>query len=176
MTTITMDEITRNARRGGPQGPRERPAGFVGKWSDLSLEERFWAKVDRRGLDECWPWLSGMDGHGYGLFHVCHRHLPAHRFAYEATIGPIPAGLQIDHLCRNRSCVNPRHLEPVTRRENLMRGVCPSAIAARKTHCPQGHPYSPENTWRRANGNRTCKQCRNAHNRRWWASRKARVA
>ena len=75
-----------------------------------SLDQRFWAKVDRRGDGECWPWTARTGGPGYG--YIDDR--PAHRVAYELTIGPIPLGLVIDHLCRNRICVNPQHLEVVT--------------------------------------------------------------
>jgi hypothetical protein len=109
--------------------------------------------------DGCWMWLGASAGGGYGDFHITaepgkQRKMPAHRFAYETYVGPIPAGLQIDHLCRNRWCVNPEHLEPVTQQENIRRGFW-----ATKTHCPQGHEYTEENTYRHARGDRQCREC-----------------
>jgi hypothetical protein len=126
-----------------------------------TLEQRFWEKVDRRGPDECWPWLASTDGKGYGSFRVG-KHQRAHRFAYELLIGPIPAGLVIDHLCRNRACVNPAHMEPVTPLENQRRGIHGNS---KKTHCPQGHPYDDGNTYR-YRGRRICKACRRQYRQR----------
>lgn len=84
----------------------------------------------------------------------------AHRAAYELERGPIPAGLELDHLCRTPCCVNPYHLEPVTRRENQRRGMGPTGINARKTHCLRGHEFTPENTYLLPNGaGRSCKAC-----------------
>lgn len=99
-------------------------------------ERRFWAQVDRRGPDECWPWLGCCQKNGYGIYGVTgNGSRLAHRIAYRYVIGPIPAGLVLDHLCHtadpqcadtsdcpHRRCVNPEHLEPVTRRENIARG------------------------------------------------------
>ena len=126
-------------------------------------EERFWKYVSKS--DDCWTWLGGKNKLGYGHFwagpDMPQRRVMAHRFAYESVVGPIPPGLHIDHLCRNPSCVNPAHLEPVTLAENTRRGVGPtrgSEYNRRKTHCPQGHPYSPENTYRSGHG-RSCKTC-----------------
>jgi hypothetical protein len=83
-----------------------------------------------------------------------------HRVAYELLVGPIPEGLELDHLCRNTRCVNPEHLEPVTGRENLMRAVSSwAAKNAAKTHCPQGHPYDEENTKVKRDGGRACRAC-----------------
>lgn len=84
--------------------------------------ERLWTKLDRRGDGECWPWLGRITQYGYGLFWVQGHYRHAHRVVYELLVGAIPDGLQIDHLCRVRSCVNPAHMEPVTQRENLLRG------------------------------------------------------
>lgn len=129
--------------------------------------ERFWSKVARRGPDECWLWLASKTGKGYGTFHDDPSQLLAHRIAYELAKGPIPAGLQIDHLCRNRACCNPVHLEAVSCRENILRGSGLAAQHARATHCPKGHPYDEENTYHAANGSRGCKRCIAERNRRW---------
>lgn len=84
----------------------------------------------------------------------------AHRLAYTALVGPIPDGLVLDHLCRNRRCVNPAHLEVVTQRVNILRGEGQAAANATKTHCPKGHPYTVENTWVSRTGSRTCRACK----------------
>ena len=125
-----------------------------------SLEERFWAKVQK--TETCWLWTGGKSLDGYGIFRPSHgpRSFRAHRFAYELLIGPIAVGLTLDHLCRVRRCVNPAHLEPVTDRVNILRGISPSAQAARKTHCPQGHPYDLFNTHRNRQNGRVCLECR----------------
>lgn len=118
--------------------------------------ERFWAKVDKSG--ECWPWTATIDRYGYGTFWLG-RKVGAHRAAYELTRGPIPAGMDIDHLCRNRACVNPDHLEPVTRRVNVLRGAAPTAAAWREGRCKNGHPRTPENTYVRSEKSRQCRIC-----------------
>jgi len=108
-------------------------------------DERFWILTDKGGPEDCWTWKGNLWGRGYGRFGVGGKSQMAHRWLYIQVFGPLPKGKQLDHLCRNRLCVNPAHLEPVTRKENILRGVCPSAVNARKTHCPQGHPLSGEN-------------------------------
>ena len=108
----------------------------------------------------CWEWV-GYTIHGYGLmgkYPHSKKNTRAHRYYYELEYGPIPEGLDLDHLCRNRKCVRPDHLEPVTRRENVLRGVGPTAVHARKTHCPQGHAYTADNTHRYM-GKRYCMTC-----------------
>lgn len=122
----------------------------------LELPDRFWSKV--RQTDSCWLW-TGATSDGYGRFAHEGRTDVAHRLAWRALVGPIPDGLHIDHLCRVRRCVNPEHLEPVTCRENVLRGIGPSAEHAVKTHCPAGHEYTPENTYRYRNM-RMCRACR----------------
>lgn len=132
-----------------------------------SIEERFWAKVDFNGpisahrpdLGPCWIWLAMLDKHGYGRFYPTReRYVPAHRFAYEQIINPIHDGLEPDHLCRTHACVNPWHQEPVTHRENTLRGTSPPAKQYRATHCIRGHPFNEENTYLK-NGKRTCRKC-----------------
>lgn len=127
------------------------------------MNARFWTKV--RKTKACWLWLAGLDGHGYGKFTEGGRQRAAHRLAYEALVGPIPAGMQLDHLCRTRRCVNPAHLEPVTNRENAARGDAGMARAAQqlaKTHCPAGHPFAGDNVQFRPDGRRRCRECRRA--------------
>lgn len=133
------------------------------------LSQRLWEKVRVGGPDECWEWTGAINASGYGrIFRgPGGGSLLAHRAAYELAKGPIPSGLELDHLCRNRACVNPAHLEAVTRRTNQVRGLGVAGRNARKTHCPQGHPYDERNTilsfGLRAHGKRSCRTC---HNRR----------
>lgn len=114
-----------------------------------SLEEAFWKRVERRDENECWPWQGALTSGGYGQMGHGRRgedkKYVAHRLAYELLVGPIPDGLVIDHLCRNRACVNPTHMEPVTSGENVLRGVGWGGTHSRKAHCPLGHPLEGDN-------------------------------
>lgn len=125
----------------------------------------FWQHV-AKSEDGCWLW-TGYSEDGYGRL----GHLLAHVIAYEAVYGPVPAGLELDHLCRTTLCVRPDHLEAVTHAVNVLRGHSFAAINASKTHCPQGHPYDAENVGAdRADGRgrycRTCKRIRNREHMR----------
>lgn len=127
------------------------------------LRTRFIARVEFRGWDDCWNWRGAMSEDGYGRFTVSpSKRARAHRFSYELFIGAIPGTLTIDHRCRNRACVNPAHLEPVTNRTNILRGRGVAALHAAKTHCINGHEFSPENThWVGPDRRwRDCSQCR----------------
>lgn len=110
----------------------------------------------------CWEWQGSLDRYGYGRIWVNQKWVIAHRYFFKAHKGHLPSCL--DHLCRNRACVNPDHLEPVTNKVNVLRGENFAAKNARKTHCKNGHPYSKENTWFRKTGARVCRECdRNRH-------------
>ena len=122
-------------------------------------EARFWSKVERRGPAECWAWRASHSSKGYGQFYVDSKPVGAHRVAYELMRGPIPDGLELDHLCRNPGCVNPDHLEPVTRRMNSLRGKGMSAHNAAKTECAKGHSYDLLNTRFTKKGWRQCLLC-----------------
>lgn len=133
--------------------------------------DRFMEKVR---LDEngCVFWASTTSLNGYGQFWDGRRLVYAHRWAYEYFKGPIPDGLQLDHLCRNRNCANPAHLEPVTQRENIRRGDAGAHLSA-KTHCPQGHEYAGANLYVRPRGGRDCRICRADRQQRFQARQKA---
>lgn len=119
---------------------------------------RFWPKINKQD-DGCWQWTAGSYADGYGGFHLDGRYIGAHRAAWFLLVGDVPDGLVLDHLCRNRRCVNPEHLEPVTSTENTARGVGVAAMNARKTHGPCGHPYDVFTP----SGRRYCRSCRNAY-------------
>ena len=116
----------------------------------------FWAKVDVADSTGCWEWTGKKNHKGYGYIYLEGGLKRAPRFAYEAFVGPIPDGLHIDHLCRNRACVRPDHPEPVTSGENPRRAM--------RSHCVNGHPFNEENTWMHK-GKRYCRECRRRRNR-----------
>jgi HNH endonuclease len=144
-------------RKGGISG------SFVldqGQRMTLPIEKRIWEHIDKRGPAECWPCTRTVDKKwGYGQISVDGKMRKLHRVVYELLVGKIPEGLTLDHLCRNRACANPAHLEPVTMRLNNLRGTSPCAKNAVKSHCSRGHEFTESNTRRLKNGARSCKQC-----------------
>lgn len=122
--------------------------------------QRAWMKIEF--TDTCWLWVGSLTSAGYGKIYDDTRRLSqAHRVMYEALVGPVPAGKELDHTCRVRRCVRPDHLEPVTHRENLLRGDTLAARHAKVTHCPRNHEYTPENIiWKGTR--RNCRACHNA--------------
>lgn len=151
--TDSQNLLDRRGKVAMPRGVYPRPP----------LAERFWAKVEK--TDSCWVWTAATYPNGYGEFGIEGRTCLVHRVAWELLVGPIPDGLDLDHLCRNRLCVNPDHLEPVTRRENLLRGETIPAFHAAQTHCVHGHEFTPDNTHIERNGSRRCLRCARLH--RW---------
>lgn len=135
----------------------------------FSLPQRLESKIARVPFSTCWYWVGSTGNSGYGQIKVpgTRKNIGAHRAAYEAVHGPIPDGLDLDHTCRVRCCVNPSHLEAVTRKENLERAGAIAAINAiaaargRQTHCKNGHPLSGDNLYTYPNGGgRVCRACR----------------
>jgi hypothetical protein len=133
----------------------------------LSPEERFLGKL-RPGPGDCVDFTGALDPRGYGQFRAFVRMLMAHRFAWEAINGPVPEGLELDHLCRRTSCCRVDHLEAVTHRENVLRGESPAAIQARKTHCVRGHEFTDDNTSFDSRQGRRCITCMNDYSRTYY--------
>lgn len=132
----------------------------------MMLSERQWRNVDV-SIDGCWVWTRKLNHDGYARTRIGGgqgRHVYVHRALYEHLNGPLPDGYELDHLCRNRACVRPDHMEPVTHAENVKRGDSGKWLAA-KTHCPRGHPYEGDNLEYTAIGGRMCVICRRKRDR-----------
>lgn len=149
---------------------------------------RFWSKVNKdgplpgndtlaAGLGPCWLWTGKPVRNGYGRFYVGTQRFVAHRMSYRIAKGNIPLDTEVDHLCRVTACVNPTHLEAVDHVTNVLRGLAPPAVHARKTHCIHGHEFTPENTQTHANHPtwRVCRTC-SAMRRRERKRRKRDIA
>lgn len=139
------------------------------EFGDARLPPTFWSKAVVDPSTGCWRWIASNTGvQGYGQFGVARRMRLAHRVAYERLVGPIPHGLSLDHVkargCAGPVCCNPMHLEPVTHRENVMRGNAPAARWAQRTHCDRGHPFDDVNT-RFEKDRRVCRTCHAARGR-----------
>ncbi len=148
----------------------QSPPQLVLKPRDL---HRFMWHVRIEG--DCWFW-DDCSSEGYGRFYVGPHRYGAHRVSYEYFVGPIPEGYEVDHLCRNPSCVNPEHLEAVTQEENNRRSNSPSAVYARAVCCKNGHPFDEANTYYKPNGknfHRICRACQAEKSRRRRARRRA---
>lgn len=134
----------------------------------MSAPPRFWSKVSE-GPRGCWVWIGRCSPAGYPLFKFENKTVRAHRWLFERVYGAVPAGFELDHLCRIRHCVRPSHLEIVTHKENMRRG-----IRAQQTHCHRGHPLDGDNLRLNGQGGRVCKAChlertrqRRAHLKHW---------
>jgi len=170
MTTCSVDECSNTLRAKGlctKHYYRQKRYGSVDAVAFVKGDDeaRFWSHVDRRGDGECWPWTGYTNKKGYGVFRLPDRPHPAHRWAYERFVGPIPEGFTIDHVkakgCVRKDCVNfLAHLEPVTNEVNVMRGEGACVKNARKTHCIRGHEFTSSNTLVRKTGGRTCRACK----------------
>jgi hypothetical protein len=153
------DELTAPETPSLPYGPSaDEPTSEV-------LPMRFWAKV--LVGDGCWEWIGAKAHGGYGSIWWKGRTCSSHRVAYECLVGPIPEGLTLDHLCRNRACARPDHLEAVSSRVNTLRGDGRSAAQHRQTRCSRGHELDTANTRIDSNGARHCRPCSNLTKSAW---------
>lgn len=157
---------------------RGRPLDAPRQLRGRPFEERFWAKVDKNGppsayrpeLGPCWLWTGALSWGGYGVLGNPSR--AAHRVGYELQVGPIPPGLDLDHLCRVRNCVRGEHLEPVTERENALRSdISLPAVNAARTECVNGHRFDDVNTYTDPSGRRRCRICQRERTRRYRMTR-----
>ncbi len=144
------------------------------QFGDERLPKRFWSKVQPCPMSGCWIWVGGHNGHRYGIVSRDGRQTLSHQWTFDVAYGAVPVGMEIDHKCNTRECCNPAHLRPLTHADNLARSNSVSSVNRRATHCPTGHEYTFENTYRNPrNGDRQCKQCRARHEAKRSAKRKA---
>ncbi len=153
-------------------GQREETIMPMGIYLRKTADERFWERVNKVE-NGCWEWRGCCGRNGYGMFSYQGQSVLAHRFSLNLSQISIPFGLEVDHLCRNRRCVNPSHLEIVTHQINVLRGnSSPPNKNRQDTHCPHGHPYDLFNTYFMPHGGRSCKACRrNWQYRKYWADK-----
>lgn len=142
------------------------------RWKRVSFADRLTASYAVGSMpivngEPCWWWKGTSSSGGYGMIYRDGRRIQAHVATYEYYVGKVPDGLELDHLCRSPSCVNPAHLEPVTRRENILRSTNFCAVSASKTHCKRGHEFTVENTYvHPTKGQRSCRACHRENERR----------
>lgn len=166
----SIDHMRRDATYCSTRCMQESRARRRGVRPVAAAEKRFWSRVDKTESG-CWEWTAGKLASGYGSFRSANRAHVSHKFAWELLRGPVPEGLDLDHLCRNRACCNPDHLEPVTRQENLRRGWGARLKNGMTTQCIHGHEYTPENTYVNPRGQWKCRTCRKVQKDRWDAAR-----
>lgn len=126
---------------------------------------RFFAKIRVNPVTGCWEWQGAKTPKSYGTFNYKRKTKSAHVLSYLWFVGDIPDARELDHVCRNRSCAAPHHLEPVTHPENILRGVSPAAINKRKTHCNRGHAFTEDNTYYTNSSHRHCRTCQLEYHR-----------
>lgn len=173
MTTINgcficgTDIICKTSREAATKRFCSKKCRFA--FSKTLWRKRFFQRINIE--DGCWIWKGVITPRGYASFYYqingVNKIISCHRAAYMDFIGSIPAGLTLDHLCRNKSCVNPSHLEPVTMRENILRSESPPARNHRKVFCQKQHEFSPQNTYVRDDGQRECRICKRAIQTVW---------
>jgi hypothetical protein len=122
--------------------------------------ERFYSNIFFNERIFCWEWKGLLNGDGYGVLKANNKTMRAHKFSYILHMGDVPEHKELDHLCCNKMCCNPEHLEAVTHRENVLRGLAPSAINYKKTHCKRGHILEGDNLYKDKDGGRECRICR----------------
>lgn len=137
----------------------------------MHVLDKFWARVSPEPNTGCWLWMGQSNGRGYGRLHLHdHQLVLAHRFSWEIHKGLVPDGLELDHLCKVKICVNPDHLEPVTHEENIARGNG-GWMQRAQTECVNGHEFTAENTYnylsKRGISKRQCKECNRIRSRLW---------
>lgn len=151
------------------RGPEAQLAAYVNRAGRVP--------IDRPDLGPCWLWTGRTNKLGYGIISIGGRMNYAHRWAYQRHVGPIPEDLELDHLCRNPSCLNfESHLELVSHQTNVLRGESPPAQFARRDACSKGHKFTPENTFTRRDNSRGCRACDRSRSRQSYLRRKGRLS